>query len=291
MLETHDLHKRFGEKAALSGVSLAVGSGTIFGFVGANGAGKTTTMRIVMGLLEADSGVSTWNGETLTLGLRRRLGYLPEERGLYPKMRVREQIVYFGRIRGLDRSAAQTRADELIESLGLTGNGGRAVEALSLGNQQRVQLAVALVADPVALVLDEPFSGLDPIAVDALTALLKARAAQGAAVIFSSHQLELVERICDTVGIIAAGVMVASGPVERLRAKESRRLKVVVRGAAPGWAAGFDGELSANGDRQELVTKEGDDQAVLRAAMQAGRVEHFGFEQPTLAEIFREVVA
>jgi len=291
VLETHDLHKRFGGKAALSGVSLAVGQGTIFGFVGANGAGKTTTMRIVMGLLEANSGTSTWDGKPLTLPLRRRLGYMPEERGLYPKMRVREQIVYFGRIRGLDRAVAGIRADELIGLLGLTGNADRAVEALSLGNQQRVQLAVALVSDPVALVLDEPFSGLDPIAVDALTAVLKARAAQGAAVIFSSHQLELVERICDTVGIIAAGVIVATGPVQALRAKESRQLKVVVRDARPGWAAGLDGELTTNGDRQELVTHEGDDQAILRAAMRSGRVEHFGFEQPTLAEIFREVVA
>ena len=291
MLEAKDLHKAFGEKVALSGVSLKVAPGEIMGFVGANGAGKTTTMRIIMGLLTPDSGTSSWNGAPLNLQQRRRLGYMPEERGLYPKMKVAEQITYFARLRGLSANDAAAAVSRLVGQLSLEGKENTAVEALSLGNQQRVQLAVALVADPVALVLDEPFSGLDPIAVDSLVEVLQARAAEGVAVLFSSHQLELVERICDSVSIISAGQMVTSGPVAQLRAKAERKLKVVVRGAENGWAQGFEGNLTTEADVQTLITITADDQAVLRAALQAGRVEQFGWLQPSLAEIFREVVA
>ncbi len=261
------------------------------GFVGANGAGKTTTMRIIMGLLTPDLGTSSWNGAPLNLQQRRRLGYMPEERGLYPKMKVAEQITYFARLRGLSASDAAAAVSRLVGQLSLEGKENTAVEALSLGNQQRVQLAVALVADPVALVLDEPFSGLDPIAVDSLVEVLQARAAEGVAVLFSSHQLELVERICDSVSIISAGQMVTSGPVTQLRAQAERKLKVVVRGAENGWAQGFDGDFTTDADVQTLITVTADDQAVLRSALQAGRVEQFGWLQPSLAEIFREVVA
>ncbi|MEU6999360.1 ATP-binding cassette domain-containing protein [Nonomuraea sp. NPDC046570] len=290
MLEIHDLRKTYGDKTALDGVSFAVRPGEMFGFVGANGAGKTTTMRIVMGVLQADSGSVTWDGTPLGFPERRTFGYMPEERGLYQKMKVQEQIVYFGRLHGLSATAAARAAGDLVERLGLTERAGDAVEALSLGNQQRVQLAVALVHAPTALVLDEPFSGLDPLAVDALAEVLEERSNAGVPVIFSSHQLELVERMCDSVGIISAGRMVASGPVDELRSREGRRtLRVVVRGAVSDWAAGLP--VTVEGDRQVLITSEGDEQAILRAAVQAGQVEHFGWEQPTLTEIFREAVA
>lgn len=292
MLEVHELHKRYGDKTALDGVGFAVGPGEMFGFVGANGAGKTTTMRIVMGLLQADSGEVRWNGSALTFEERRRFGYMPEERGLYQKMKAADQIEYFGRLRGLAPGAARVATAGLTERLGLTERRDDAVESLSLGNQQRVQLAVALVHDPAVLILDEPFSGLDPIAMDALAEVLKERSAAGVPVIFSSHQLDLVERLCDSVGIIAAGRMVASGPVEQLRAREGRRsLKVVVRGAAPGWADGLPGRITVEGDRQVLISEGVDDQEVLRSAVQAGEVEHFGWQRPTLTDIFREVVA
>ncbi|NAS24161.1 ATP-binding cassette domain-containing protein [Herbidospora sp. NEAU-GS84] len=292
MLEIRGLRKVFGAgKVALDGVSFAVPAGQMFGFVGANGAGKTTTMRIVMGVLQADEGEVIWNGRPLTFAERRTFGYMPEERGLYQKMRVGEQIDYFGRLHGLDAGAVGKARDALIGRLGLTERVNDTVESLSLGNQQRVQLAVALIHDPELLILDEPFSGLDPIAVDVLAEVLHERARGGVPVIFSSHQLELVERLCDAVGIVSAGSMVASGTVDELRDAEGRRLRVVVREPKPGWADGLPGELSKDGDRDVLTVVGGDDQAVLRRAVEAGHVEFFGVERPTLVEIFREAVA
>jgi ABC-2 type transport system ATP-binding protein len=298
MLEISELRKRFAGgpespdgKLALDGIGFTVRQGEMFGFVGANGAGKTTTMRIVMGVLQPDAGEVSWQGRPLTYADRRRFGYMPEERGLYQKMRVAEQIEYFGRLHGMDAPAARKATDELIERLGLGERRADAVEALSLGNQQRVQLAVALVHDPEVLILDEPFSGLDPLAVDTLATALQERCRGGVPVIFSSHQLDLVERLCDSVGIVAAGRMVASGTVGDLRSGAGRALRVVVREPAPGWAEGLPGEVTVEGDRQVLVVSGGDDQEVLRRAMKAGQVEHFGFQQPSLTEIFKEAVA
>ncbi|GAA3175622.1 ABC transporter ATP-binding protein [Nonomuraea roseoviolacea] len=299
MLEISELRKRFAGgpgapegKLALDGIGFAVRPGEMFGFVGANGAGKTTTMRIVMGVLQADSGSVSWQGRPLTYDDRRRFGYMPEERGLYQKMRVAEQIEYFGRLHGLSGPRAAQAAAALIERLDLGERRGDAVESLSLGNQQRVQLAVALVHDPEVLILDEPFSGLDPLAVDTLATALQERCRGGVPVIFSSHQLDLVERLCDSVGIVSSGRMVASGTVAGLRAAEGGMLRVVVRDPAPGWADGLPGELSAEDDRQVLlVDAAGDGQEILRRAMKAGHVEHFGVEQPTLTEIFKEAVA
>ncbi|MFI6178249.1 ABC transporter ATP-binding protein [Nonomuraea sp. NPDC051191] len=298
MLEISELRKRFaggpdspGGKVALDGISFTVRPGEMYGFVGANGAGKTTTMRIIMGVLQADSGSVRWRDRQLGHDDRTRFGYMPEERGLYQKMRVAEQIEYFGRLHGLAPAAAKKAADDLIERLGLTERRGDAVQALSLGNQQRVQLAVALVHDPEVLILDEPFSGLDPLAVDALAGALQERCRSGVPVIFSSHQLDLVERLCDSVGIVSGGRMVATGTVAELRAAEGETLRVDVRDPAPGWADGLPGTVAVHGDLHTLRTTEGDDQEILRRAMKAGRVEHFGVEQPTLTEIFKEAVA
>ncbi|MEV4801224.1 ATP-binding cassette domain-containing protein [Nonomuraea sp. NPDC049421] len=298
MLEISELRKTFaggpgapGGKLALDGVSFSVRPGEMYGFVGANGAGKTTTMRIVMGVLQADSGSVGWQGRPLGYDARQRFGYMPEERGLYQKMRVGQQIEYFGRLHGLSTTAAKKATDELLQRLGLTERRNDAVQALSLGNQQRVQLAVALVHDPEVLILDEPFSGLDPIAVDALAAALQERCRSGVPVIFSSHQLELVERLCDSVGIVSSGRMVATGTVEELRAAEGGTTVVAVRDPAPGWADGLPGTVTVHGDLHTLRTNAGDGQELLRRAMKAGVVERFGAEHPSLTEIFKEAVA
>ncbi|HEY3683189.1 MAG TPA: ATP-binding cassette domain-containing protein [Streptosporangiaceae bacterium] len=293
MLRIDGLTKRFGATTALGDVGFAVRPGEMFGFVGANGAGKTTTMRIVMGVLAADAGTVTWRDTPVTAAVRRRFGYMPEERGLYQKMRVADQITYFGRHYGLAPRAARRAADVWIERLELTAHRTDHVQALSLGNQQRVQLAVALAHDPEVLVLDEPFSGLDPIGVDALAGVLAEKRDAGVPIIFSSHQLDLVERLSDSVGIIAAGRIVASGPVDDVRARAAGSLlRVRVRDAAPGWAGRLPGRvvrtLDGGGD---LLVAADDDQALLRAAQAEGRLEHFGWERPALSEIFREVVA
>jgi ABC-2 type transport system ATP-binding protein len=217
VLELSEVSRAFGDLQALDRVSFQVRPGRLTGFVGANGAGKTTAMRIVMGVLSADSGRVTWDGAPVTRAIDARFGYMPEERGLYPKMGVREQLVFFARLHGLTVESAQANADGLLERLGLAERAKDHVEKLSLGNQQRAQIAAALVHDPVALILDEPFSGLDPMAVDVVMGVLREFAERGAPILFSSHQLDVVERITDDLVIIAAGQIKAAGATAALR--------------------------------------------------------------------------
>jgi ABC-2 type transport system ATP-binding protein len=295
VLEFDGLHKSFGANHVLEGVGFAVPPGAMFGFCGSNGAGKTTTMRIAMGLVRADAGEVRWAGRPLDADARRRVGYMPEERGLYPKMKVAEQVAYFARLHGLDGAAATRAAQEWVERLGLGERRGDAVEKLSLGNQQRVQLAAALVSRPEVLILDEPFSGLDPVGVDSLAEALLDQCRRGVPVVFSSHQLDLVERLCDSVGILARGRIVATGTVEELRRREAGRLlRVVVPDAAPHWAGQLPGVHVVSeqaGDTLLQLAPDTDDQAVLATAVRTGRVTHFAWQQPTLVELFREAVA
>jgi ABC-2 type transport system ATP-binding protein len=300
VLELDRLSKRYGNVVALDDLSLAVRPGQMHGFVGTNGAGKTTAMRIVLGVLDADAGEVRWQGRRLGPDARREFGYMPEERGLYPKMRLLEQLVFLAQLRGTTESAATRSATALLERLGLAERARDRVEQLSLGNQQRVQLAAALVHDPTVLVLDEPFSGLDPVGVDAMAAVLRERVDAGAALIFSSHQLDLVERLCDAVAIIRAGRLVADGTVAELRGvTSSRRYRVLVE-AAPGWpdqlAAFVDGAAvldhgSDNGPALLELPAGTDDQLLLAAAQRLGAVHQFGTAEPTLVELFREVVS
>jgi ABC-2 type transport system ATP-binding protein len=296
VLELRDLARRYGDVVALDGISFTVGEGQMFGFVGPNGAGKTTTMRIVLGVLAADRGEVVFRGRPVDFAMRSRFGYMPEERGLYPKMRVRDQLVYLARLHGVPATEAQRAAERWIERLGLSERAGDRVEALSLGNQQRVQLAAALVHDPELLVLDEPFSGLDPVGVDVLSGVLSDYAATGVPVVFSSHQLELVERLCEAVAIIKDGRLVASGPVEELRdqATDRRHVRVAVEADGDGWLAGTPGaEIVDHGPRGTLVAL-GDGatpDAVLDAARAAATVTYFSIERPTLTDLFREAVA
>ena len=295
MLELIDLHRRFDDVVALDGVSFAVPEGTIVGFVGPNGAGKTTAMRIVLGVLAPDAGEVRWNGRAIDAAARRRFGYMPEERGLYPKMRVFDQLVYLARLHGLSKADAGRRAEEVLDALGVIDRRDDRVEALSLGNQQRVQLAAALVHEPDALVLDEPFSGLDPVGVDALAGMLRRQTENhGVPVVFSSHQLELVERICDAVVLIDHGRVLASGTIDELRASRARHLvRVDVIGAPDRWYESLPGarlDASVNGGVILELDDGLDEQRVLDLARGAGDVTHFSRVRPSLAELFREVV-
>jgi ABC-2 type transport system ATP-binding protein len=295
VLEFDGLHKSFGAVRVLEGVGFAVAPGSMFGFCGSNGAGKTTTMRIAMGLVRADAGEVRWHGRPLDQAARRRVGYMPEERGLYPKMKVGEQVAYFARLHGLDRAAAQRAAGEWVELLGLGPRRDEQVEKLSLGNQQRVQLAAALVSRPEVLILDEPFSGLDPVGVDSLAEALLEQCRRGVPVVFSSHQLDLVERLCDAVGILARGRIVASGSVPQLKAAGAgRQLRVVVPDAPHGWAARLPGVRVVSEQRGDTLLElapDLDDQQVLTAALATGRVTHFAWREPTLVELFRGAVS
>ncbi|MEO6821329.1 MAG: ATP-binding cassette domain-containing protein [Candidatus Nanopelagicales bacterium] len=293
-LELAGVSKRYGEVVALDRMSFRVEPGEVFGFVGSNGAGKTTAMRIALGVLLADSGQVLWDGRPLTAETRRRIGYMPEERGLYPRMRVGEQLVYLARLHGLTEPVAISRMHEWTERLGVSGRLDDDVQKLSLGNQQRVQLAAALVHDPDALVLDEPFSGLDPVAVDVMSEVLHEQAGQGAPVIFSSHQLDLVERLCDRVGIVKAGRLVACGTVDQLRGAGPEQVVVDVPTATSRWYANLSGieVVEVSGSRVVLTLPEGaDDQLVLQAALSAGPVREFARRRPPLTELFRHVVS
>jgi ABC-2 type transport system ATP-binding protein len=293
VLELIDVARSFDGTVALDGVTFSVAPGTMVGFVGRNGAGKTTAMRIVVGVLEADRGEVRWQGRPVDARARRRFGYMPEERGLYPKMRVQEQLVYFARLHGLARSDAARRARDTVEILGVAGGAKDRVETLSLGNQQRVQLAAALVHHPDVLILDEPFSGLDPVGVDALAGTLRHEADRGVPVLFSSHQLELVERLCDAVVLIDAGRIVAQGSIAELRASRRRRLyRVEVDTPDPWWEElpGVTVERLVPGGVILLLDDGFDEQRLLDVARGAGDVAHFSAVQPTLAELFREVV-
>ena len=211
VLEIDHITKRYGDVVGVADMTFGVPAGQIFGFVGSNGAGKTTTMRIVLGVLAADAGVVRWAGRPLNLDTRRSIGYMPEERGLYPRMQVAQQLIYLARLHGMSPQAAKRSVDAWTERLGVAARRNDDVQKLSLGNQQRVQLAAALVHDPQILVLDEPFSGLDPVAVDVMSAVLREKADKGVPVVFSSHQLDLVQRLCDRVGIVSRGRLVEIG--------------------------------------------------------------------------------
>ena len=295
MLLLSDLGKRFGDVVALDGCSFAIGPGQMVGFLGPNGAGKTTAMRSVFGLVALDRGAVTWQGKPIDRRSRLRFGYMPEERGLYPRMRVLEQVAYFGRLHGMGRADALTAAGRLLTDLGVGERLQDRVQDLSHGNQQRVQLAVAMVHEPDLLVLDEPFSGLDPVAAAHLAEVLAQRARVGAAVLFSSHQLDVVEHLCEDVVIVDRGRVILSGRVEDLRAASPRRyLEVVVPGAGTAWADAVPGgtAVSRRGDRVRLGIDPPYDLADLVArARTAGEVAEFSLTPPDLSEVFMEAIA
>jgi ABC-2 type transport system ATP-binding protein len=295
VLELDSLNKTFGSVRALRDLSFDVRGGEIFGFVGSNGAGKSTAMRIVLGVLAADSGDVRWDGTALDAEVRRRIGYMPEERGLYPRMKVADQLIYLARLHGMDVAEATAAMTRWTEVLGIAARRGDEVLKLSLGNQQRVQLAAALVHDPDILVLDEPFSGLDPVAVDVMSGVLHEQSARGVPVLFSSHQLELVERLSDRVGIIQAGSMVAVGDIDELR--ETDEQVWLVDGPTTGdWVAAVpEARVVSSGGTQTIVEirdgRSDVDQALLSAALSAGPVRQFARQRPSLAELYRDVVS
>lgn len=293
MLQLTGITKRFGDRAALSDVSFSVSRGRLTGFVGGNGAGKTTTMRIVLGLLAADGGEVSLDDAPLTAAARRSFGYMPEERGLYPKMKVREQIAYLARLHGHSSHDAIERAERILTQLGLGERLTDNIEALSLGNQQRAQIAAALVHDPDILILDEPFSGLDPMAVETVVAVLQERAQRGAAVLFSSHQLDVVERLCDDLVIIAGGSVRAAGPREKLREAHSTNRYELVTTGDTGWIRDEPGVevIEFDGGRALFDVDDAETaQRVLRRSVAEGSVATFAPQHPSLTQIFQEVV-
>ena len=298
-LQLSGVSRSFGEHQVLHGVDLAVTRGEIVGFIGGNGAGKTTTMRLILGLLTPSAGEITWDGRPITADDRRAIGYMPEERGLYPGMTVEDQLVHFALLEGKTLPKAKEIASELIADLDLRGRENSTVQDLSLGNQQRVQLGAALVGRPTLLVLDEPFSGLDPLAVETMADLLKEQAALGVGVLFSSHQLELVERLCDRVCILDQGKVVASGRVSELQDDSWSRWRLTLSDDVTDT---FAAELSLVPDlllspvpddpRSITIALEGSNHdipaGVLQAALRHGGLRSIEQRQRSLTEILTE---
>jgi len=292
MLSVRNLSRSFGNRLVVDDVSFDVGRGRLTGFVGGNGAGKTTTMRMILGVLSPDSGEVLLDDAPVGQSALHGFGYMPEERGLYPKMEIGEQLAYLARLHGIDKTTATQRADDLLERLGLIERRRDKLESLSLGNQQRVQVAAALVHDPDVLIMDEPFSGLDPLAVDEVVTVIAEHAARGVPVLFSSHQLEVVERLCDDLVIIANGRVRAAGEREALREQYSgNRWSLELSGDA-GWVRGIAGvevsELAGTTAMFDAEPAAAD--AVLRAALERGTVSSFRPVRPSLGEIFRDIV-
>lgn len=293
MLQIDHLTRRFGELTAVDDVTFDVPEGQMIGFVGGNGAGKTTTMRMIMGLLAPDAGEVRWRGNPLTAGTRRHIGYMPEERGLYPKQRILDQLVYLARLRGADSGAARTEALDLLDRFGLAGRAKDHLEKLSLGNQQRVQIAAAVMTRPGILILDEPFSGLDPDAVRAMADLLREHASRGVPVLFSSHQLDLIDRLCDGLVILAKGRLVASGTADELRNRGRIRHRLTMD-ADLGWVRNLTGVRVDDVDGTSALIEfleSGAENALLAEALRRGTVHELTRLRPTLGEIYQEVTA
>lgn len=291
MLEIRNLTRRFGDLTAVDDVSFDVAPGRFTGFVGGNGAGKTTTMRMIMGLLQPNAGQVTWNGSPFTARERAQFGYMPEERGLYPKQPVRSQLVYLGELHGMTAKEARDASETLMSRFGLADRMKDKLETLSLGNQQRVQIAAAVIAEPIGLVLDEPFNGLDPDAVDEMFAVLSEFTKRQVPVLFSSHQLDLVERLCDDIVILSKGKVVADGPVEALRQAGETHHRIRTESDL-GWLRDHPGVQVLDMDGPEAsvsFTDQAVEQAVLAEAMRRGPVRAFGPTIRPLSDIYREI--
>ena len=294
VLVLDSLSRSFGEKRVLNELSFEVPQGEVFGFLGPNGSGKTTTMRVVFGLLTPDSGEVRYGGKRVTKDDSKHFGYMPEERGLYQKMTVEDQLVYFGRLHGLSRESAKQKASHWLDRFGLIEQTGSKIEALSLGNQQRVQLVAALIHDPQVLILDEPFSGLDPIATASMAEVMHEIVKAGKTLVFSSHQLDLVESICEKVAIIKDGSLVAYGDVDELTRGDDLEIELVTSSRDLRWISdipGVEGFSERDGRVRVRLVEPRISQDLLRGALAHGDLREFTFRKKKLSEVFLQAVA
>jgi len=287
-LRARSICQRFGDRVVLDGVDLDVPAGRVIGLLGPNGAGKSTLMRILFGVLTPDSGAVEWRGRPATEEDRRSWGYLPQERGLYRDMRVSDLLTWIARLHGLDKATGRARSTDLLERLGLADRSGDKIMDLSGGIAQRVQLAAAMVHEPDLLVLDEPFSGLDPVAVEFLSAVILDHVRAGRHLLFSSHQLDLVEDLCETITLLDRGRVVLHGDLRQLKASSPNRSLRVDAAVEAGWIdERMASVTAADASGTRLRLRPGADPgAVLDAVRAHTTVSDFAVEAPSLSELF-----
>lgn len=294
--EIKNLTKNFGEKEVLRDVSFSAESGKAIGLLGRNGAGKTTTIRIIMGVFYPDSGEILIEGEPIDRS-KIRIGYLPEERGLYPKKKIEEQLIYFGRLRGLSKKQAAENTARWLRRMDMSEYAKKPLETLSKGNQQKIQLAAALLCDPQLIILDEPFSGLDPVNAGLLRDVIKEMMENGAAVIFSSHQMNYIEEFCDDICILNSGKIAVSGSIREIR-RSYPRDKIVISTTDPDTLAKYliqkvsdiSAEINASEEDNSVTVrlKNENDKSLLLSALAGSNIDIDSFEvsEPTLSDIF-----
>lgn len=289
-LRVESVTRTFAGHTVVDNISFNIPPGMMTGFIGGNGAGKTTTMRMIVGTLALSAGQILWSGNPITAENQRRIGYMPEERGLFPTRKILPQLVYLATLRGADPIAAEREAQQLLERFNLADRANDQLQKLSLGNQQRVQVIAAVMTQPQALILDEPFSGLDPTAVAEMSSLLRDVASNGVPVLFSSHQLDLMDKVCDRAVILQTGKVVAEGSVEDLRRSKPLRYELCLDQDC-GWVRDLPNlqNVEVHGSRVTFLPNSEDAaNHVLLTATQRGVVTSYGPIVPQLAEIFAE---
>ena len=284
-----DVTKIYGDKTAVNGLSLEVGRGEIFGLLGANGAGKTTTMRMVLGLIYPDGGQITYNGQSYSQELTRKLGYLPEERGLYPKVRVSDQIIYLAGLKGMSRKQADASLKEWLEKFDVPEYYNKRVEELSKGNQQKIQFIAAIIHNPEILVLDEAFSGLDPVNVELLKSTVKELRDQGATILFSTHRMEHVEELCRNICILHKSNTVQMGNLKEIKKSYPKERIILTTESDVQGLSEIEGVSSVNKMENGYdirISRADVAGRVLRTALEQSEVHRFEVMEPTLNEIF-----
>lgn len=288
-LQIEHVTKRFGDFTAVNDLSLTVGEGAMYGFLGANGAGKTTTFRMILGLLTPNEGRITWNGKPISYATSPHIGYLPEERGLYPKMKVEEQLLFLAELRGMKRSDAKREIGGWLDRFEVPQYLNKKVEELSKGNQQKIQVITALLHKPKLIILDEPFSGLDPVNVEMLKKAILDIRNSGATIVFSSHRMDHVEELCEQFSIIDQGKQIVSGTLKEVKrsfGKQNVRIRSDYKLDA---LAGLPGVNSVKPTVEGAVYQVDSDETaelLLTEALKAGPVRQFEIEEPTLQDIF-----
>jgi ABC-2 type transport system ATP-binding protein len=292
-LKLENVTKRFGDFTAVDNLSITVDKGTMYGFLGANGAGKTTTFRMILGLLNANEGRITWNNKSISYSTSPEIGYLPEERGLYPKMKVEDQLIFLGQLRGMKKDDAKSSLKKWLERMEIPHYANKKVEELSKGNQQKIQVIASLMHNPKLLILDEPFSGLDPVNVEMLKSAILEFRNNGATIIFSSHRMDHVEELCEQLSIIDHGKQIVNGSlrdVKRSFGKQNVRIKSDHDLSNIDSISGITSiQKSVEGAVYQIESEHIADR-ILEAALKSGPIRHFEIEEPSLQDIFIEKV-